>query len=297
MSNNYKPLSIFLAIDGSEHSRVATQTICSLPLPKGSHVTALAVLDTPHTPRRQLLMAALTQTQEYLAEHGLAVDTGLLHGHPAEALTSFADEHQPDLIAMGAKGLRATLGILLGGVAQQIIEYSKWPVLITRPPFKSIKKILLVTDGSPNSLEATRFITRFPLPTDTDLYLTYVVPPMPDYHSGSLSHTIISGSDALHPIPVELLEEVEYWQDKAEETGRAILAESREILSGSEKVVNSKLLYGDAATEILEHGNVLGIDMIVAGSRGLSSIKGWLLGSVSRKLVHYATCSVMIVRA
>jgi nucleotide-binding universal stress UspA family protein len=38
------------------------------------------------------------------------------------------------------------------------------------------------------------------------------------------------------------------------------------------------------------------IDLIVAGSRGLSRVRSWLLGSVSRKLVHYSGCSVLIVR-
>ena len=36
--------------------------------------------------------------------------------------------------------------------------------------------------------------------------------------------------------------------------------------------------------------------MVVCGSRGLSAVSGWLLGSVSRKLVHYAGCSVLIVK-
>jgi nucleotide-binding universal stress UspA family protein len=38
------------------------------------------------------------------------------------------------------------------------------------------------------------------------------------------------------------------------------------------------------------------VDLVVAGSRGLSPVKAWLLGSVSRKLVHYSDCSVLIVK-
>jgi nucleotide-binding universal stress UspA family protein len=34
----------------------------------------------------------------------------------------------------------------------------------------------------------------------------------------------------------------------------------------------------------------------VAGSRGLSNFKGLWVGSVSRKLVHYSNCSVLVVK-
>jgi len=39
------------------------------------------------------------------------------------------------------------------------------------------------------------------------------------------------------------------------------------------------------------------IDLIVTGSRGLGQIRSWLMGSVSRKLVHYSGCSVLVVRS
>ena len=58
----------------------------------------------------------------------------------------------------------------------------------------------------------------------------------------------------------------------------------------------SVLARGDAATEIIEYTNKEDIDLIVAGSRGLSQFQGWLMGSVSRKLVHYSNCSVLIVK-
>jgi nucleotide-binding universal stress UspA family protein len=38
------------------------------------------------------------------------------------------------------------------------------------------------------------------------------------------------------------------------------------------------------------------VDLIIAGSLGTSRGKGWKLGSVSRKLIHYAGCSILIVR-
>jgi nucleotide-binding universal stress UspA family protein len=38
------------------------------------------------------------------------------------------------------------------------------------------------------------------------------------------------------------------------------------------------------------------VDLLVTGSRGHSPIRSWMMGSVSRKLVHYSGCSVLVVR-
>ena len=37
-------------------------------------------------------------------------------------------------------------------------------------------------------------------------------------------------------------------------------------------------------------------DLIVLGSRGLSQVKAFLLGSVSDKVSHHAKCPILIVR-
>jgi nucleotide-binding universal stress UspA family protein len=53
---------------------------------------------------------------------------------------------------------------------------------------------------------------------------------------------------------------------------------------------------GDPAEVIIEVANEQQADLIVVGSRGLTGIKRFLLGSVSNKISHHAPCSVMIVR-
>jgi nucleotide-binding universal stress UspA family protein len=53
---------------------------------------------------------------------------------------------------------------------------------------------------------------------------------------------------------------------------------------------------GDPAEVIIEVANEQQADLIVVGSRGLTGIKRFRLGSVSNKVSHHAPCSVMIVR-
>ena len=52
----------------------------------------------------------------------------------------------------------------------------------------------------------------------------------------------------------------------------------------------------DPATAIIEVADEQKADLIVVGSRGLSGIQRFLLGSVSQKVSAHASCNVMIVR-
>ena len=54
---------------------------------------------------------------------------------------------------------------------------------------------------------------------------------------------------------------------------------------------------GHPAEVIIDVANQEHADLIVVGSRGLTGIKRYLLGSVSSKVSEHAPCNVMIVRA
>jgi nucleotide-binding universal stress UspA family protein len=53
---------------------------------------------------------------------------------------------------------------------------------------------------------------------------------------------------------------------------------------------------GDPASRILETAEAEDADMIVMGSRGLGNLKGMLVGSVSNKVNHLASCTCVCVK-
>jgi nucleotide-binding universal stress UspA family protein len=53
---------------------------------------------------------------------------------------------------------------------------------------------------------------------------------------------------------------------------------------------------GLVSQEILLAAGDLHADLIVVGSRGLTDWQGLLLGSVAHKVIHHATCPVLVVR-
>lgn len=62
------------------------------------------------------------------------------------------------------------------------------------------------------------------------------------------------------------------------------------------KDVTSQVLEGDPATSIIEYASKNGADLIVIGSRGLSTFKRLVLGSVSSKVVQESRIPVLVVK-
>jgi nucleotide-binding universal stress UspA family protein len=56
-----------------------------------------------------------------------------------------------------------------------------------------------------------------------------------------------------------------------------------------------ELQKGLEAESILKVAENCAADFIVMGTRGLGAVKGFIVGSVSRKVIHYASCPVMVV--
>jgi nucleotide-binding universal stress UspA family protein len=284
-------MKILLADDGSQHAQAAVQLLLELPLPPKSRVHVLRVFPPGLTYAVGQMERSLKHTEEQLLEGGIQADSELLLGYPAQKIVEIAKQTKPDLIVLGAKGLRATLGILLGGVAQQVVEYAASPVLVIRAPYQGLRRVLAVTDGSAHSRRAVQYLGKFPFPKTVDVRLIHVLPPLT---APVIMEPYFGGRDVF--VPFHSPEEEARIESGQERAGQALLVRTRDLLLKKGIESTTVLVRGDAATEIIAYADKEDIDLIVAGARGLSSIQGWLMGSVSRKLVHYSHCSVLIVK-
>jgi nucleotide-binding universal stress UspA family protein len=61
--------------------------------------------------------------------------------------------------------------------------------------------------------------------------------------------------------------------------------------------LDTHVLVGHPADQILKAAPRYGADMIVVGHRGRSAIRDWVSGSTSRRVFTHATCPVLVVRA
>lgn len=60
--------------------------------------------------------------------------------------------------------------------------------------------------------------------------------------------------------------------------------------------VNTKILVGHPAETITKFAAQERYDLLIMGHQGASGIKGFLMGSVSGKVLQHANCSVLIIR-
>ncbi|EKN71188.1 universal stress protein [Schinkia azotoformans] len=80
------------------------------------------------------------------------------------------------------------------------------------------------------------------------------------------------------------------------ENAQKVLAEAEELVAGTIKNFNVTLKEGNIARNLLDHANETGCDFILIGSRGLSGIKEYFLGSVSHNVVQKSNVPVLIVK-
>jgi nucleotide-binding universal stress UspA family protein len=215
-------------VDGSDHARAAAHLLSDLPRLPGSVVDVLAVLTARHTPRRSALLAVLDEARTHLPRGGVQVQTKLLLGHPAEVLTQVVQNIQPDLIVVGARGQRFNWRILLGGVAQQVVEHAACPVLVVRAPYAGMRRILLAIDNSWYSQRALGYLAQLPLPTGIEVHVVRVLPPLPEPASliqvGWLNWVT-------PPLAAQELEQLAARQAETEErAGRRLLARTTAVL-------------------------------------------------------------------
>ncbi|WOF16640.1 universal stress protein [Methanoplanus sp. FWC-SCC4] len=138
------------------------------------------------------------------------------------------------------------------------------------------KKILLATDGSENARRAAEKAAGFAKDLSSHVILVYIINNPP-----SQSRMVKANFD-VHSL--------------LEEDAKTRIKDTIDIFENNGLPYTLKVAIGDPAAEIIEIAEREKADMIVIGSRGLGTIKGVFLGSVSRKVTHNAKCPVMIVK-
>jgi nucleotide-binding universal stress UspA family protein len=101
---------------------------------------------------------------------------------------------------------------------------------------------------------------------------------------------------AYDKIPAYLGEpNVQHWINRALEKAQVTVEPAVQQLNASGLEFTLNVLEGPAAEAIVRAAETEGYDLIVMGSRGLGMMQGFLLGSVSYRVLHDAQIPTLIV--
>ena len=137
------------------------------------------------------------------------------------------------------------------------------------------KKILIAYDGSENSRRAAQLAGELARKQEkSELWLVVVM----DMVSITLGEPFIT--EVINQLTKE---------------GKCLLVDAKKIL-GKELTIHDELLFGSPAESILDTAKNKECDLIVMGARGMSGLRGLLMGSQVNKVISHSICPVLAVK-
>jgi len=283
-------MRILIGVDGSHAADVACELVASLTWPVGTRVTLAGAVvptvdivgpvlggDTTSATERTALGLVLEERAESLRRARLSVETSVEFGRPEELLIERAAETFADLIVVGSRGLGPVASAIRGSVSAHLVDHAGCPVLVVRSP--EVSRMLLATDGTESSLRIPRLLAGWGsafrgVPVEIlsvaprDAFVT-------PWGAGHEADGALSPDMGLHE---RIAEQV---ADEMMELGWHAAAVA---------------VAGDPGREIVAAEREWGADLVVTGSRGISTLRRLVAGSVAHDVLLHACSSVLVMR-
>lgn len=256
-----------VVVHASEPEALAAQAV-------GAGATGITALLDAEKERTDELAAQVTQLGE---EMGIQARLQLHHGSPVRALLEHQDEAV--LIVVGTGRKSALREFVLGTTSLGISAHAHCPVVIVNPEVEVggliHNRIGVAVDGSADSRAAAALAVAYGAAIGTSVVAV-----------NTWYLEVVNGYVITEPDSPE-------WQ--------RLVAERTEMLQ--EVMDAAQQRHPEVAVELVVRRGptvptVVNLatewDMIVVGSRGLGSVQGRLLGSVSQRLMRTAPCPVLV---
>ena len=207
----------------------------------------------------------------------------LTSGYPAEEILRYADENSIDLILMATHGRSGLKRWAIGSVADKVLHASKVPVWLVpaRCPEDVTydmwpkRTILVPLDGSELAEAVLPHVEALAEqngaePVDVVLLRVAESPVMSDHYFSNIPET---------------REEIEKY-----------LARVEERLQKAGLSVQSRVLTGEPAEQIVDYASTSPFSLVVMSTHARSGLSRWVLGSVAMKVVSGISSPILLVR-
>jgi nucleotide-binding universal stress UspA family protein len=303
---------MLLAIDQSKDSRVVINLLQKIKWPAGStlimlHVTTMHDEMTAGSSSRLhkktfddsgkpplSVHSELHRLENQFASETLQVQSMVVNGVPGQEILSVIRKKKIDMAVLGSRGLSRISGLLLGSVSEWVLNDAPCSVLIGRPTARKAKlssslNLVLATDGSRDAGKAVDALRSFEFPADTTVTLLHV-----------LKKKIYETGQVVGSAGKTRTEFAKLTKDLCGDRGSAglrLLKDTRDALSSTTLKIQERIALGHEAQEILKTARQQRADLVIVGSKGLTGLRRFLMGSVAHTVSHHAPCSVLVVRS
>ncbi|TVR75959.1 MAG: universal stress protein [Sphaerobacteraceae bacterium] len=296
---------IVVPLDGSQISHAALPLARSLAEQTGAGVTLVSVIDPPRdfyiSPQDSSSTRLRPKDIDHLAKEEQRLDyylknvatsfertrvsTDIRLGQAATEILEAAEAVEGSAIVMASHG-RSGLGrMLMGSVAERIVQSSQVPVFVTRASTdtraefgkQKITNVAVALDGSDLAEQA--------------LDRAY------DIFRNNVRYTLVRIVEPVAPGQSYSSEIIANYEREARESAEDYVRDAADTLTTHGATVSADVRITEPASGITRVASEFGADLIAMTTHGRSGMGRFLLGSVAERVLHDTDRPVMIVRA
>eukprot|EP00047_Mylnosiga_fluctuans_P005277 m.239535 g.239535 ORF g.239535 m.239535 type:complete len:300 (+) comp13495_c0_seq1:43-942(+) len=295
-------MKYLLAVDGSEWSEHACQYLLGILRAGQDEVHVLSVLHTSKfsfslggseavpaviSEEEQIASATVSRCQERVVAAGCSATGDVVKGHAQTAICEAAEQYAVDVVVVGARGLGVLKRLVLGSVSSHVLSYCKASVLVVKSaphPDSKPRRILFGCDNSQPAKAALAALLRLADPGDR-------VNLVHSFQNLMLAGAGFARFQGAHDAVIAELNDIEAAAQKA------YLVEAEKICREHKLDAVSSFSFGDPREVLLQAAEIATYDLTVVGSRTLSDLQWWFVGSVSTGVVRdIAAPAVLVVK-
>lgn len=266
------------AVHEAGHTRRALRLVHAWEVPVPGYVPVPASVDMVREAAETVLSESVAKAEEWAPD--VTVEGRLVHGPPARVLADSGADAA--MIVVGSHGRGGFARLLLGSTSAAVAAHASVPVVITRGTDRNEAwrsgPVVVGVDGSEVSESAIDFAFAAASLRGAGLIAVHAwsqPDPFVDEAYAVLSEAATRQTEAR----LAVSESLAGWRDKFPDVS-----------------VTEVIADGHPVDALLAEAAQSNAALLAVGSRGRGGFAGLLLGSVSRGVLHHATCPVAVVR-
>ena len=190
---------------------------------------------------------------------------------PAQALLATGDTSS--MLVVGARGAGGFAGLRLGSVADGVVRHPHVPTVVVTGPGNDGGRVVVGVDGSIGGTGALRWAAAEAQVRGVALEVLHAWP-----SSRLPLWSMVPDASVV---------------DRVRAESEAVVHRAADTVSDTVADVVTTSIEGSPAQHLLEASATASV--VVVGCRGLGSVAGAVLGSVSRQVVHHSSCPVAVI--